>query len=123
MTATTTSVSAEVTFIMDINLERGAQETECHCTGREGQSVLCICVIFMFIMHCGAVRLLPVTDVVGESGGFLRVFSQQSLIARERLHQTHVAGQRHGLFNPHTLVPVIHKKKFKKTHSCTASMY
>ena len=70
-----------------------------------------MCVIFMSILHYGAVGLLPVTDVLGESGGFLRVFSQQSLIARERLHQTHVAGQRHWLFDPHTLMPVIHMKK------------
>lgn len=57
------------------------------------------------------IRHLPLTDVLGQSGGLLRVISQQSLIARERLHQPHVVGQRHGLFHPHTLVPVMHKKK------------
>lgn len=48
----------------------------------------------------------PVTDVLGESGGLLRVVSQQSLITGERLHQPHVAGQRHGLSVPQTLLPV-----------------
>jgi len=51
---------------------------------------------------------LLVTDVPGECGGPLRIISQQSLITGERLHQAHVAGQRHALSVPHTLLPAKH---------------
>lgn len=51
------------------------------------------------------IRQLPLADVLGQSGGLLWVFSQQSLIAWERLHQAHIVGQRHGPFHPHAVIP------------------
>lgn len=54
-------------------------------------------------------KRLPLTQGLREPVGLLGVLSQQNLIMRERLQQTYEAGQRHGLFVPHTLLPATHK--------------
>ena len=79
-------------------------------------STVCYCLI-------ATVRHSPLTDVLRQCGGFLRVVSQQSLIAGERLHQPHVAAQRHGPFHPQSLLPATHIQCLLMNYSNFSTKY
>lgn len=78
----------------------------------------------MCMLYClyDAIKHLLLTVVLGEAAGLLRVFSQQRLIMRKRLHKSYEAGQRHGLPHPNTVLPEVHKNtqtRSQYVHVCT----